>query len=107
MARTRSRSWTRRRMTRPWRRLPTPPDRPRDIAAMTPAAEPVSTASRPRGLSPWARLLYALQRPWVKPRIERPDTAEGFDPDRRWCYVLERDGLSYELILEQACREAG
>jgi glycerol-3-phosphate O-acyltransferase len=74
---------------------------------MTPVEPALTSSNRAHRTPLWARLLYALQRPWVKPRIEQPDTGEGFDPSRRWCYVLEREGLSYELILEQACREAG
>lgn len=74
---------------------------------MSPADQAVSRTERAHSLPLWARLLYALQQPWVKLRIEQPESDESFDPGQRWCYVLEREGLSYELILEQACREAG
>ncbi len=55
----------------------------------------------------WARLLSALQKPWLRLRIEQPDADAGFDPSRPWCYVLEREGSSYQLILDRACRESG
>ncbi len=74
---------------------------------MTPVDPAVAITPRAHRPPLWARVLYALQRPWVKPKIEQPDPGEGFDPSQRWCYVLEREGLSYELVLEQACREAG
>jgi glycerol-3-phosphate O-acyltransferase len=74
---------------------------------MTPAGAPAAAAGRPRGLPLWARLLYAVQRPLVRLRVEQPEPGQRFDPGQRWCYVLEREGASYPLILEQACREAG
>jgi len=55
----------------------------------------------------WARLLLSLQAPWVRLHLEQPEPGSGFDPARPWCYVLEREGLSYSLVLEQAAREAG
>lgn len=66
----------------------------------------VSAIRRAPGTPLWARLLFALQRPWVKLRIEQPEPDQRFDPQQRYCYAIEREGLSYALILEQACREA-
>ncbi len=64
------------------------------------------SASR-RRLPLWARWMYGLQDPWIKLRIEQPDPALSLDPDKPWCYVVEREGLSYDLILEKATRESG
>lgn len=74
---------------------PTPPD---------PETGPAATRSKPPW---WARLLLALQAPWVRLRLEQPAPDEAFDPGRPWCYVLEREGLSYSLVLEQAARDGG
>ncbi|MBX3724928.1 MAG: glycerol-3-phosphate 1-O-acyltransferase PlsB [Xanthomonadales bacterium] len=69
--------------------------------------DPAAGAAGGRTTPLWARLAFALQKPWVRLRLEQPEPGEGFDPARPWCYVLEREGLSYALVLEQACREAG
>jgi glycerol-3-phosphate O-acyltransferase len=73
---------------------------------MTPVDQMTTNDTRARSLPLWARLLSALLHPWIRLRVEQPE-ARAFDPSRPWCYVLEREGLSYELILDQACRESG
>lgn len=73
---------------------------------MAQPAPSVSAPERAPGTPLWARLLFALQRPWVRLRLEQPEPEQRFDPQQRHCYVLEREGLSYALVLEQACREA-
>jgi len=56
----------------------------------------------------WIELLGALLRPWIRIRRQPPDAAELLPDDSRpTIYVVERYGLSDNLILEEACREAG
>jgi glycerol-3-phosphate O-acyltransferase len=59
--------------------------------------------------APWPlRLLAHLLRPWLKIRTDPGAPASmlrvGAAPV---CYLLERYGISHEVILEEACREAG
>ena len=75
--------------------------------AVTPSGQAPLDPHRAHRPPLWARLLSALQRPWLRLRIEQPDAGDGFDPGRPWCYVLEREGISYQLILDRACSESG
>jgi len=53
-------------------------------------------------------LLGALLKPWLRIRREPADAARHVPDDATpTIYVVERYGLSDNLILEQACREAG
>ncbi len=70
----------------------------------SPAPAPQSGVQAPR----WLRILGSLLRPWV--RIQRtPEDVLSLLPDdpRPTVYLIERYGLSDNLILEQACQEAG
>src|SRR6185312_3003795 len=55
----------------------------------------------------WFNLAGALLQPWLRLRREPAEPATLLPGSAPVCYVIERDGLSDTLILQQACREAG
>ncbi|MCC7256610.1 MAG: glycerol-3-phosphate 1-O-acyltransferase, partial [Dokdonella sp.] len=70
----------------------------------TPPPTPQPIAQAPG----WLRILGSLLRPWL--RIQRtPEEVHALLPEdpRPTVYLIERYGLSDNLILEQACLEAG
>ncbi len=70
---------------------------------------PASFAPPDPARAPWTyRLLARFLRPWVRIKTEPAQPAAVLrDGDAPVVYMLERDGLSNALILEEACREAG
>ena len=74
---------------------------------MTDVSSALNGANNQRISWPY-RFLGWLMRPWVEVRREPPvGIDELVRPDLPVCYVTERYGLSANLILEQACAEAG
>lgn len=68
---------------------------------------PTSLAPPDASRAPWPwRLLARLIRPWLRIKTEPDDPSTVVRPDVPVCYMLERYGISNELILEEACREA-
>ena len=66
------------------------------------------TRATPRQRTSWGfDLAGALLRPWLRLRREPAEPATLLPGTAPVCYVIERDGLSDALILQQACREAG
>ena len=63
-------------------------------------------APRPR-VPWWFDLAGALLQPWLRLRREPAEPATLLPGTAPVCYVIERDGFSDALILQQACREAG
>jgi glycerol-3-phosphate O-acyltransferase len=71
--------------------------------AVTPSSVVPLNASR----APWAwRVLARLLRPWLRIKTEPEDPATLIRPGVPVAYMLERYGVSNEVILEEACREA-
>ncbi len=68
-----------------------------------PTADPAARSRAPW----WFNLSGHLLEPWVRIRRDPAEPATLLKPDTPACYVIERDGLSDQLILERACREAG
>jgi glycerol-3-phosphate O-acyltransferase len=70
-----------------------------------PAAPRASTSARRPA---WAGMLGALLRPWLRIRHEPADAARLVaDDGTPTVYIVERYGLSDELILDEACQDAG
>lgn len=75
---------------------------------MSESDSPTKQASPPRSHAPWWFALAARAlRPWIRIKRDPSEPASLLVAGRPVCYVIERHGLSDELILERACENAG